>query len=122
MTEEEAIKLLRQHLPAEQLPGVLEALAYPVPRDPRNFLLPDLEYHAQVKVPWFFQVEADSPEEAEELIARAVKKRQYLYSSEDGEVQGSQQGDIEIVSNVYLPVMTEGDDAAEGLLNDLGLL
>lgn len=121
MTEAEALKLLRKSLPAEQLSAVLEALAYPGPRDPYDFP-PDLSYHLEVKVPWRFQVEADSSEEAAELVTRAVKKRQQLFSSEYGEVQGKQQGDIEIISNVHLPFMTEGDDAAEGLLGDLGLL
>lgn len=121
MTEGEALKLIRQYIPADQLPDVLEALAYPVPRDPHDFLLPDLDYYLQVKVPWFFQVQADSPEEAAVYVEQAVKKRQHLFSSEESEVQGSQQGDIEIMSNVYMPAMTEGDDAADGLLNDLGL-
>ncbi len=120
MTEGEALELLRQYLPADRLPDVLEALTYPVPRDPYEFP-PDLSYHLEVKIPWYFQVQADSTEEAAELVALAVKKRRHLSSSENGEVEGNQRGDIEIVSSGYLPFMTEGDDAAEGLLSDLGL-
>lgn len=118
MTEGEVLELLRMYLPAERLPAVLEALGYPT--SPSS-LLSDLSYHLDVNVPWHFQVEANSPEEAVELVRRTVKKRQHLFG-EYGDVRGSQQGEIDIVSTVHLPFMTEGDDAAEGLLGNLGLL
>lgn len=122
MTEREALEYLRTSLPAEHLSAVLEALGYLGPGDSAYLLSTEFSYYVEAKVPWLFRVEADSEAEAEELVTQAVKRHPHLWSNERGAVDGNQQGNIEIISNVYLPDMSEGDDAAEGLLGDLGLL
>ena len=112
----EVVALLQHHLPPEVFEQVYDELNFPPRSGPSlEAEILDQNYYLDVKVPYRFHVEADSPEEAMDLIKMAVGRRNHIYGVDGEWVEGKQQGELECIQVIHLPFMTEGDDPFDNL-------
>ena len=111
MKQAEVITLLQQHLPPKVFEQVYDELNFPPRSGPSlEAGILDQNYYLDVKIPYRFHVEADSPEEAMELIKMAVVKHNRIYGVDGEWVEGKQEGELECIQVIHVPFMTEGDD------------
>jgi hypothetical protein len=110
MKQAEVIALLQQHLPPEIFEQVYDELNFPIRSGPSLVAgILDQNYYLVAKIPYRFHVEADSPEEAMDLVKQVVARRNCLYGVSEW-VAGVQEGAVEFVEVLHEPFMTEGDD------------